>query len=142
MTPDRAPAPTILVLGGDAVVGQALELLLWNADWNVKFLTEPSLEESELLDGIGLLLLAPGLSTERRKALLTLVGSTLAMVRIPILELVDDPESSQGAQVESGHLVPWPCRPEDLKRHIDAALLAGPRALRDPQVRRGERGIT
>ena len=129
MDPDRIPtSAAVLVLGRDAVVGKALELLLRSADYNVKFLTEPSLDEPGLLDGVQLLLLAPGLSAKRREALLTLVSSMPVAVRIPVLELASN---IKRAQVGTGHLVPWPCRAEDLERRIKAALLAGSETSQD-----------
>jgi len=140
MASDRIPtSATVLVLGGDAIVGQALELLLQSASCNVKFLTEPSLDEPGLLDGVQLLLLAPGLSAERRENLLVLVNSTLVAARIPVLELVSN---LQEAQVGAGHLVPWPCQPKELERRIKAALLAEAETSqdgRDPQTRPEER---
>lgn len=121
MLPDRIlTSAAVVVFGGDAIVGQALELLLRSSDCNVKFLTEPYLDEPGLLDGAQILLLAPGLSAERREALLRLADGTAIAARIPVLELVSN---TQGAHVGAGHLVPWPCRTEDLERRIKAALL-------------------
>ena len=111
----------VLVVGGDAIVGQALELLLQSAECDVKFLGEPFLEEPGLLDGFQLLLIAPGLSAKCRETLLALVSSTTVAQRIPFLELVSN---IQGAQQDgAGHLVPWPCQPEELERRIKTALL-------------------
>lgn len=124
MASERLPSTSamVLVLGGDAIVGQALELLLRSAECNVRFLSEPSLDEPGVLDGVQLLLVAPGLSDKRREALLALVNSKTVGARIPVLELVSN---AQGAQDGVGHLVPWPCQPEELKQWVKAALLAG-----------------
>lgn len=129
-----ASTPTVVVLGGDRVVGRALELLLWSTDWNVRFLTEPSSDEGGLLKGARLLLLAPGLSAEHRRALVTDIRSTPATARVPILQLGYDPDGLQGSQADMGRFVPWPCRAEELKRHIDAALLARPGTGHDVPV--------
>lgn len=120
------PVPTVVVFGRDTIVGQTLELLLWSADFNVRFVAEFSPDEPDLLDGVQLLLLAPGLSTERHEALSALIDSRPSAAMIPILQLVhDDREARDGME----HLaVPWPCRAEELKRRIEAALLAGSRA--------------
>lgn len=124
-TADRGPASaTVIVVGGDAVVGQALELLLRGADYGVRFLPERSLirvpPAGGALDGARLLLLAPKLSAEGREGVLAWVRASSAAKKIPVLELVDDPD---GARDGSGRcFLPWPCRTEDLKRHIDAAL--------------------
>lgn len=119
-----APAAAVIVVGGDAVVGQALQLLLRGADYGVRFLPEPALSlqgspAAGALDGARLLLLAPRLSAEGRQQILACVGAS-STTTIPVLELVDDPD---GARDGSGRRLPWPCRTEDLKRHIDAALL-------------------
>ena len=120
----------MIVVGGDAVVGQALKLLLRGADYGVRFLPEASLSllpgapdeaPGGALDGARLLLLAPRLSAEGREKVLARVKSSSGTTTIPVLELVDDPD---GARDGSGRrFLPWPCRTEDLKRHIDAALL-------------------
>lgn len=125
MASDRISASaTVLVLGRDAAVGQALELLLRSAGCNVKFLAERSSDEPGLLDRVQLLLLAPGLSARCREALLTLVSSTAVAAKI----LVE-------------HLVLWPCRAEDLERRIKATLPAGSEPSQDgrhPQTRQEE----
>lgn len=130
----------VLILGGNWVVGRALRLLLRDAEYKVRFLIGPSLDEPGLLDGVQLLLLAPGLGAEFRDALLALVGGRPLAARIPVLELVDNPRSV-GDGVE--HTVPWPCRAEELKRKIKALLLNKPGEGRDgrgsqvPQEGRG-----
>ncbi len=112
----------MLVLGGDRVVGQALELLLRSEDYyDVRFLHAASFNTLRTLDGVGLVLLCPGLNAEHRGTLLTLRESTPAMAEIPILELTENLKSIRG---RSTHLLPWPCRAEDLKRRINAVLLA------------------
>ena len=129
MAPDGIPASSgVVVLGGDVVVGRALELLLRSVDRNVRFLTMSSLDEPKTFDGIGLVLLCPGLSAERRETLLALVGGTPAKVEIPVLELV---ENSEGARAGSKYLLPWPCRAEDLKQRINSILVAGFEPARD-----------
>ena len=119
-------APAVVVVGGDAIVGQVLELLLRSSDYVVRFLDEPPLDEPGLLDGTRLLLLAPGLSIEGRKALLELVQDRPVAKRIAVLELVTNAQEAPGGAEHP--VAPWPCRTEDLKRHIDAALLARPEA--------------
>jgi hypothetical protein len=110
----------VVIVGGDAIVCRALELVLGSADLSARFLSEPSLEESGWLDGVKLLLLAPRLDSERRKALLELIDERPSGLRIPVLELVD---GARAAQAGDGHFVPWPCRAEELKRRVTDALL-------------------
>jgi hypothetical protein len=120
------PAPTsvvVVVVGGDAVVGQALELLLRSTDCSVKFLAEPYLNAPGSLDGAQLLVLAPGLGAQKRKAILESVRSEPTMRSTSVVELASDARASQ---LEERHfLVPWPCRTEDLRQQVEAALLAG-----------------
>ena len=116
MVPKRTPARVVVVGSGDAIVGQALELLLRGAHYSVRFLAEPPLEPG-LLDDAELLLLAPGLNAERRESTLGLFSGH-STAKIPILELITDSEDAPAL----GCFVPWPCRAEDLQRHIEAAL--------------------
>jgi hypothetical protein len=113
----------VVIVGGEVLVGRTLELLLRSADCKVRFLSEPSLGESEMLDGIRLLILAPGANTESREAALALISARTAEARIEVLELADD---RQGALVGAREVLPWPCRIEYLKRRVMAALLDGP----------------
>jgi hypothetical protein len=122
--------PAVVVLGGDAVVGQALELLLRDAQYSARFLAKPSLlEEPGILDGVQLVILAPGLGAVWRGALLPSLGSILAAAKIPVLELVDDPEA---VRADSKSVIPWPCRIQYLKQHIEAALRTGPEQTEPP----------
>jgi hypothetical protein len=124
----------VVVLGEDRVVGRALELLLWSTNWNVRFLTEPPSDEAGLLKVIRLLLLAPGLSAERRRAIVTDIRSMPATARVPILQLGYEPDGLEEPQGELDRLVPWPCRAEELRRYIDAALLSRPGAGQDVRI--------
>jgi hypothetical protein len=120
MTLDHtADAPTILVVGGEGIVGHALELLLQSADLSVRFLDYRSLDELKLLEGFSLLLFAPGLDDEHREAVLSCVGSNPLAGRTPVLELIPEGQEIQNAVVVA---VPWPCRAEELTRHVEAAL--------------------
>ncbi len=120
---DTSLAPALsrlLVLGEDWVVGRALELLLQSADYDVRFLDSSSFDELTTLEGVGLVLLCPGFSAERRATLLAIIEGTPVTREIPILELAENPER---ALAGPRRLLPWPCRAEDLKRQINAVLL-------------------
>lgn len=113
----------MVVIGGDVVVGQALELLLKDVNDSVRFVPESLLEEQGSLSDAALLLLAPGLSDERQEAVLAAVNGESATKEIPVLELL---ANTRPSRVGERHFVmQWPCRPEDLRRQIEAALLAG-----------------
>lgn len=118
-----APAAEIFVLGEDAVVGRALELLLGGTNYRVRYVAGSPLEKPDLLDGVRLLILAPDTSPHNRKALLALIASVPAAARIPILELVVDPE--RVPNWPGRFVLPWPCRMGELKRQVGAAMLAG-----------------
>ena len=113
----------VLVFGGDATVGRALELLLKSADHDVRFLGESISSESGVLDRAQLLILAPGLSTEVRKDILALVGSRTEEAKLPVLELLTDYHEEE--QAGTRWFLLWPCRMEELRQQVKAALLEG-----------------
>ncbi len=114
----------VIILGGDTVVGRALELLLRGSDCNAKFLSEVSdLEEPGLIEGTGLLLLAPGLDAERREAALGLVRQRKASRSVPVLELVTNARTEKLA--DDHFVASWPCQMEDLQKRIKSLLAAG-----------------
>ena len=113
---------TVAILGGNPLVGRALELLLESAGYKVRLLEEPeAFEDRDLLAGVDVLLLGRGVSDERREEFLGAMASTLETATIPVLALSPGPE---GALAAEDRLVPWPGRVEDLAREIDAVLLA------------------
>jgi hypothetical protein len=77
------------------------------------------------------LLLAPTpeLSAERRKALLVALRDTLGTTEIAVLELVEIYEETreEREQGASWQKIPWPCKIEDLKRGVEATLIAIPK---------------
>ena len=107
-------------------MGRSLEALLQAAGYEARFQPEPS------ADGLGglpadsrLLLIAPGLSAEVRKALADTVVDTAKARRatkIPILELLPANGGEQG--MPGVGVAPWPCSVEELQQRIRAALLA------------------
>lgn len=112
----------VLILGGDATVGRALELLLQSADYDVRFLGETISSESSVLDGAQLLILAPGLSTESREDIFALVGSRTEEAKLPVLELITNYQEEQAGMEWS---LPWPCRTEKLRQQVETALIKG-----------------
>ncbi len=96
--------------------------MLNDAGHVVKFLAEPVVgKTSELLAGVGLLLLAPGSTTGCREAFLR---STVGMpAKIPVLQMLAT--ATGGAPAGLHEHVPWPCTTEELKKRIDAILASG-----------------
>jgi hypothetical protein len=118
--PYQAPT-TIAIICRDRVVGQALELLLRGADYDARFLGEPAMEKlGELLDGVQIVLLGPALSAERREKVLNGLRSGPGTANIPVLELIPTLEGTRNGHVPH---VMWPCKTEELVRHIAEVLL-------------------
>jgi hypothetical protein len=120
--------PINLAVYGDPIVGQALTLLLRGCRYNVKFLSTSSLEESEALADVRLLILTPKvqLSTKCYENLLAALKNEIVATKTPILELVISPEENCVLPTQEDRFVlaaPWPCRIEELEQHIEAALL-------------------
>jgi len=116
----------IAIVGGDLLVGRSLEVALQSSGYDVHFLSGSLTDDepTELLDEVGIVIFAPRMSTKRRRSFLSRVRSTLATVRVPVLELVTTASvASQNGREELVGLVPWPCPIEDLEREIEAALL-------------------
>ena len=110
---------TVAILGGDPLVGRALELLLEGAGYEVRLLAElDATGVEDLLHGVDVLILDRGLSDGRRGDFMGSLASTLETATIPVLSLSPGPE---GNAAEEDRVVPWPCKIEDLVREIEAA---------------------
>jgi hypothetical protein len=111
----------VAIIGGDPVVGEALEVLLQAAGYRTWFLSESVMDDlgEELADS-QLLLVAPLLSAKRRKAILELLLGPMTPVNIPVLELLP---ANGGHHRRGEHTLLWPCSGEELKQAIDALLL-------------------
>lgn len=121
MAPNSRSVPaTVMVVGGDVIVGHALELLLRSNNYEVRFLHEPSLEDGGPLEKAQLLLLTPDLEVQRREELLIHVRNSPVTRDIPVLELVN---VLGGKRAKSNRYLSWPCRADSLKRRIDAELV-------------------
>lgn len=113
---------TVAILGGNSVVGRALGYLLQDTHRRTRLIEDPGTgEPAELLEGIQVLVVAPAVSTECRERFLAGMRSTPGTATIPVLTLSAVLKDVLADQMG---LVLWPCRPEDLKREIDTALLA------------------
>jgi len=111
---------TIAILGGDSVVGRVLEILLQGLSYDTRLIDEIDAgTPEELLGGVQLLLATPTVSAESRARFLDSVRSTPGTATIPVLTLSTAPKTDPADQAG---LVLWPCRLEDLRMEIDAAL--------------------
>ena len=108
------------------MVGRSLKVLLQGAGYGTRIIEEPTTDKpQDLLEGVRLVLVAPTPSTESRERFLASVESRSEGTTIPVLTLsivFNTVLSDQAGRV------PWPCRLEDLKSEIEAALLAASRA--------------
>jgi hypothetical protein len=112
---------TVAILGGDSVVGRALEALLQGLGYDTLLIEESGAgKPEELLRGIQLLLAAPTADIESRERFLVDMRSTPGTAAIPVLTLSTTAKKDMADQPG---LVLWPCRMEDLRTEIEAALL-------------------
>jgi hypothetical protein len=123
----RNLGPIALSRWGDPLVDNALVLLLRDSGYDVRVLPASSLNEPRSLEGIRLLLLTPPkltLSPLQRESFLTALRDTIRDARIPVLELTtSSTKTREEAPDASWHMVPWPCRIEDLEQRIEAASM-------------------
>lgn len=113
----------VVVVGGEAVVGQALELLLGGGGHTVRYVSEHLSDEPGTLAGAGLLILTPGIAERRREGLISrAAGESPPAEKVPVLELV--PFLLKAAFDRGRLLVPWPCRAEELERYVLRAVSA------------------
>jgi len=121
---------TTLSICGDPIVGRVLMLLLRDAGYEAKLLSASGLSDPGVLKGIPLLVLTPTpeLSTERRKALLTSLKDIQKDAELIVLELDTGSKERREKKAPKGswHMVPWPCRFEELKQWIEATLPTKP----------------
>jgi hypothetical protein len=104
------------------VVNSALSLLLNGAGYDVRRIERdlPGLANG-LLEGVDLLLLAPGISDGPRKTVLGAVRDNPLTAHTPVLTLSSALGEALGD--ESGQEVAWPSPIEELVRRIDAVLV-------------------
>jgi hypothetical protein len=123
----RDSRPIALSRWGDPLVDNALVLLLRGSGYDVRVLPASSLNEPRALEGIRLLLLTPPrptLSPQQREGLLTALRDTMRDTRIPVLELTtSSSKTREEARDGLWHMVPWPCRIEELEQRIEATSI-------------------
>jgi hypothetical protein len=122
MQHQQHPSTTIAILDSNKVVSNALSLLLKGLGYDTKLIeADPAGLADGLLDGVNILLLAPGLSTGVRDALLSVVRDNLKTAQMPILTL--SATTGEALDDESGTLlVPWPSPVTMLAQQIETIL--------------------
>ena len=115
-----SPRITVAIVGTDPVIGRVLESLLQTAGYGTRFVTYPVTSEScNMVADAHVVLLLPGLSNISREGCPISEVSTAAATNIPILELILEPDECPSLRARP---VRWPCRLEQLRREIEAAL--------------------
>ncbi len=122
LKPAEGPA-TVAILGGNPVIGKALESLLRSVDYLARFFSEYPEEEADPLGGARVAIILPALSRSHQEALITRIRDTPTTMNLPVIELVTTPNENGNGHVTR---VPWPCGIEDLRRFIDEKLLGEP----------------
>ncbi len=114
------------VLGGNPVVGRALESLLESTDYGVRFFPEHFAESVDLPEEVGVALIMPALSADRSDALISRLKNASGTTILPVIELKTTRNGHHSAN-GNGHRihVPWPCSVEELKRNIELVLFKG-----------------
>src|SRR5919202_4295239 len=115
LKPTQGPA-TVAILGGNPVIGKALESLLRSADYVARFFSEYPEDDAEPLGDARVALILPALSSAHQEALIELIRTTPSTMNLPLIELITSPTENGNGQVTR---VPWPCGIEDLRRFID-----------------------
>jgi hypothetical protein len=109
---------TVAILGTNTAVNSALSLLLKGAGYDTRRVERdlPGLANG-LLEGVDLLLFAPGLSKAPREALLGAVRDNPTTALLPVLNLSSAIGEALGD--EGGQVVAWPSPIEELVRRIE-----------------------
>lgn len=122
LTPGEGPT-TVAILGGNPVIGKALESLLRSADYVTRFFSEYPEDAAEPLGDSSVALVLPAVSSSHQESLIALIRNTPSTTDLPVIELVTTPNESGNSQVTR---VLWPCSIEDLRRYIDEKLSEDP----------------
>jgi len=124
--PPHQQPPTVAILGTNTVVNSALSLLLNGAGYDVRRIERvPQGLTNGLLEGVDLLLLAPGISNGPREGILGAVRDNPTTAHTPVLTLSSALGEALGD--ESGQeVVAWPSPIEELARRIEAVLAPAP----------------
>jgi hypothetical protein len=115
-------AATIIVVGGDAVVGHALELLLRGSGYDARSEALSTFDARGAPLDAELILLAPGLDELDRSPVLTSVDADHRGDDLPVVELCPPPRHGQGRATPSslGRALAVPHA--GLEREVEVAL--------------------
>ena len=135
--PGSTPTTLVAILGPDTLSQDILARLLEREGYAVRSLgAYPSGVVDELLEGADLLLLAPGLNADVRRAFLETMRSTPQTAAIPVLPLSS--ALKQALLDELGASAPWRSLFEALVGQIGAAFERAAASARAPLVVDGD----
>ncbi len=123
MTHQRSATTTLVaILGPDTLAEDILVRLLEREGYSTTIIeAHPSGVVDELLEGVDLLLLAPGLNSDVRRAFLETMRSNPETANIPVLPL--SPALKQALLGELSASAPWQRLFEELIAQMGAAVL-------------------
>ena len=115
---------TVAILGTNTAVNSALALLLKGAGYDTRRVEKRDVQglANGLLEGVDLLLLAPGLSNAPRETLLTIVKNNPLTARLPVLTLSSAIGEGLSGDEGGQELLAWPSPIEELVLRIEAVL--------------------
>jgi len=121
MAHPRSATTTIAILGTDALAENILARLLEREGYDVRHLeAHPTGPIEGLLDGLDLLLVAPGLNAEVREAFLKAMGGDPKSAAIPVLPLTSALKLALLDELSAG--ISWRSLFEELMEQIGAVL--------------------
>jgi DNA-binding response OmpR family regulator len=125
--PSHNQPPTVAILGTNTVVNSALSLLLNGAGYDVRRIERdlPGLANG-LLEGVDLLLLAPGITNGPREGILSTVRDNPTTAHTPVLTLSSALGEAFSGDESGQEVVAWPSPIEELVLRIEAVLVPAP----------------
>ncbi len=121
MTRQSLTTIVVAILGGGTLAEHILARLLEREGYGVRHLDPyPTGPMDELLEGVDILLLAPGLKDGGRETFLEAMGSTQETAAIPVLTFSDALKMALLDELSAG--APWPSLFAELVGQIGAAL--------------------
>jgi hypothetical protein len=141
---EHHPQPTtIAILGSDTVVGRTLSLLLEGHGYRTILLdSHPTGVVDELLEGVHLLLLTPGVDEDVREAFVGAMGKRVPQkADMPVISLSTTTATEENLPEKDGVIrVPWPSETKVLVERIEAALIDAPAASTTSTTQQDRKG--
>jgi DNA-binding response OmpR family regulator len=123
--PPHQQPKTVAILGTNTAVNGALSLLLKGAGYDTRRVEKRDVQglANGLLEGVDLLLFAPGFSHALRETLLTIVRNNPLSAHLPVLTLSSAIGEALSGEKGGQELLAWPSPIEELVLRIEAVLV-------------------